>query len=73
MENKKRISRWIWILIIALVLIISFFVFRGGEETQQPGGQQTQTLENAPDSEFANLETPDDIFSEIDDALGFIE
>ncbi|MBS3099368.1 hypothetical protein J4462_04090 [Candidatus Pacearchaeota archaeon] len=71
-------SKLIWIVIIVILIIVGFFVFRGGDTDENSfGGEENQieevSIDGNPDSEFSDLETSNEVFDEIDSALEFVE
>jgi hypothetical protein len=58
------------IVIIAILLFGGFYLFSGGEDSGDSGGED---FDKIPDSDFVNLETSEDVFNELDLSLEFIE
>lgn len=64
-------NKTIWIIIVIIILVIAgFFLFRNQESTDTTDtGAQQEELPSAEQGAYAQLETPDDVFTEIDSAV----
>lgn len=61
---------WIWVVVIVVLVILGFFIFGGGGDDGGQAEDGTGTsIEEIDESEFADLNTGDDVFDEIDSAL----
>jgi len=69
--NKKLI----WTIVAIVIIILAVFVFMQMNNPKDTNGKsgESESLDSLPDSEFSNLESSDEVFSEIDNSLNYIE
>lgn len=67
--DKKNLY---WVIGILVVLILLFVMFRGNTEGTDENSVNNN-INNAQASQFADIETSDGVFNEIDSALNSLE
>ena len=62
---------WYWISGILIVVVLLFVIFRGNTESANEINENTNVnnIDSAPARLFADIETSDDVFNEIDAAV----
>lgn len=61
-----------WIVIIAAILLIGIVVYSMGKKDAGEG-RGVIVIDNPTEAEYVNIQTSDDTFNEIDNALEFVE
>lgn len=62
-----------WIIVVLIILGILAFVFmRGGDDDANTGGTQNGAEETPSIEEYADIQTSDDVFDEIDNSLDYV-
>ena len=73
METKSKI--WMWVVITIIVLILAFFLVKqSGNPGQTDDSGTGSGTDNAGETvDDTNLETPDDIIGEVDNAIDVLD
>lgn len=71
-------NKWIWVVIIAVILLIAGYVFTSQKSIQDSGSDEEQIDEGIGTSELneqaaTNLQTSEDDFAALDEALEGLE
>jgi ATP-dependent Zn protease len=76
MKRGEKMNKWfLWIIIILIVVGIGYMFFGGGDGGGDGGVDDSEsgTIENAPDSEYKEVDSSDEILNELDASVEFLE